>query len=108
MQVAGGPLSMSFVPFCARIAPWHERLQLLMEIWRSPEVADHDDVAVPAAADRTVERFPDGRQVVGSLASAEVLPGRGTLVIMEACALSSRQRAASTAWAVLPLPGIVG
>ena len=42
------------------------------------------------------------------LAAVVVLPGRGTLVIMEACALSSRQRAASTACAVLPLPGIVG
>ena len=43
-----------------------------------------------------------------ALAPAVVLPGRGTLVIMEACALSSRQRAASTACAILPLPGIVG
>ena len=36
------------------------------------------------------------------LAAAVVLPGRGTLVIMEACGLSSRQRAGSTACAVLP------
>src|SRR5215831_8889532 len=42
------------------------------------------------------------------LAAAGVLPGRVTLVIMEACALSSRQRAVSTTCAVLPLPGIVG
>src|SRR5262249_2023309 len=42
------------------------------------------------------------------LASAVVLPGRGRLVIMEACALSSTQRAALTACAFLPLPGIVG
>ena len=41
-------------------------------------------------------------------AAAVVLLGRGTLVIMEACALSSRQQAASTACDVLPLPGIVG
>jgi hypothetical protein len=42
------------------------------------------------------------------LVAAVVLPGRPTLVIMEACALSSRQREASTACAILPLPGIVG
>ena len=42
------------------------------------------------------------------LAAAVVLPGRGTLVIMEACGLSSRQRAGAKACAVLPVPGIVG
>ena len=41
------------------------------------------------------------------LGAAVVLRGGGTLVIMEACALSSKRRAASTACAVLRLPGIV-
>jgi hypothetical protein len=51
-----------------------------------------------------------GRTVVQQigLAPGVVLPGRGTLVIMEACAPSLRQRAALTACATLPLPGIVG
>jgi hypothetical protein len=35
------------------------------------------------------------------------LPEQGTLVIMKAWALFSRQRAALTGYALLPLPGIV-
>jgi hypothetical protein len=42
------------------------------------------------------------------LAAAIVLQRLGTIVIMEACKLSSRQRVATTACDVLPAPGIVG
>ena len=39
---------------------------------------------------------------------AIVLQRHGTIVIMEACKLSSRRRVEWTACAVLPTPGIVG
>lgn len=41
-------------------------------------------------------------------AAAIALQRLGTIVIMEACKLSSRQQVATTACAVLPAPGIVG
>ena len=37
-----------------------------------------------------------------------ILQGLGTIVIMETCGLSSRQRVATTGCDVLPAPGIVG
>ena len=40
--------------------------------------------------------------------AAIVLQRLGTIVIIEACKLSSRQRVATTACDVLPAPGIVG
>ncbi len=42
------------------------------------------------------------------LAAVIVLHRHGTIVIMEACKLSSRRRVATTACAVLLAPGIVG
>ena len=52
----------------------------------------------------------DGADCVtpAELAAAIVLQRQGTIVIMEACKLSSRRRVATTACAVLPTPGIVG
>jgi hypothetical protein len=56
-----------------------------------------------------IARKDNGNPVeVAAVAAAFVLPGHGTLVIMEACKQSLRQRAALTACAVLPLPGIGG
>jgi hypothetical protein len=45
----------------------------------------------------------------GSLTRAAIILHKdGTIVIMEACKLSSRQRVATTAYAALPARGIVG
>jgi hypothetical protein len=57
-----------------------------------------------------LSRVPsDGADCIPSaeLAAAIVLPRLGTIVIMEACKVSSRRRVEATACAVLPAPGIV-
>jgi hypothetical protein len=59
----------------------------------------------------TLRRFlSDGPDAFtpAELAVAIVLQRLETIVIMEACKLSSRQRVATTVCDVLPAPGIVG
>src|SRR5579863_9680085 len=87
----------SFSAEVCGVVPFESLDEAIVAGWSAtlPEVA-------PVRVTRKHDRNP-----VELAAGLSSCLGAGTLVIMEACALCSRQRAASTACAVLPLPGIV-